>query len=98
VFEEYRLQLSSQRRKDADDAFGDAALLASDQEKPYAAIVVDETQDFGPRALKLLRAMVAPVPNDLFFVGDGHQRIYSRHRASMGSAVSAFRAVRGNCT
>lgn len=85
VFEEYRLQLSSQRRKDADDAFGDAAaLLASEQEKPYAAIVVDETQDFGPQALKLLRAMVAPGPNDLFFVGDGHQRIYSRHRASMG--------------
>src|SRR5262249_42888222 len=85
VFEEYRLQLSSQRRKDADDAFGDAAsLLASDQEKPYAAVVVDETQDFGPQALKLLRAMVVPGPNDLFFVGDGHQRIYSRHRASMG--------------
>jgi superfamily I DNA/RNA helicase len=84
VFEEYRLQLSSQRRKDADDAFGDAAvLLASDPEKPYATIVVDETQDFGPQALKLLRAMVASGPNDLFFVGDGHQRIYSRHRASM---------------
>jgi hypothetical protein len=85
VFEEYRLQLSSQRRKDADDAFGDAAaLLASDAKKPYVAIVVDETQDFGPQALKLMRAMVAPGANDLFFVGDGHQRIYSRHRASMG--------------
>jgi hypothetical protein len=85
VFEEYRLQLSSQRLKDADDAFGDAAaLLGSDQQKPFAAVVVDETQDFGPQALKLLRAMVASGPNDLFFVGDGHQRIYSRHRASMG--------------
>lgn len=85
VFEEYRLQLSSQRLKDADDAFRDAAaLLADEKERPFAAIVVDETQDFGPQALKLLRAMVAPGPNDLFFVGDGHQRIYNRHRASMG--------------
>jgi superfamily I DNA/RNA helicase len=27
--------------------------------------------------------MIARGPNDLFFVGDGHQRIYSRHRAAM---------------
>jgi superfamily I DNA/RNA helicase len=85
VFEEYRLQLSSQRLKDADDAFRDAAaLLTAQDERPFAAIVIDETQDFGPQALKLLRAMVAPGQNDLFFVGDGHQRIYNRHRASMG--------------
>jgi len=49
----------------------------------YSAIVVDETQDFGPQALRLLRAMIAPGANDLFFVGDGHQRIYSRHQAAM---------------
>lgn len=49
----------------------------------YSAIVVDETQDFGPQALRLLRAMLAPGANDLFFVGDGHQRIYNRHQAAM---------------
>lgn len=49
----------------------------------YSAIVVDETQDFGPQALRLLRAMIAPGANDLFFVGDGHQRIYNRHQAVM---------------
>ena len=49
----------------------------------YSAIVVDETQDLGPQALRLLRAMVPAGPNDLFFVGDGHQRIYSRHKAAM---------------
>lgn len=49
----------------------------------YSAIVIDETQDFGPQALRLLRAMVPAGANDLFFVGDGHQRIYSRHRAAM---------------
>ena len=50
---------------------------------PYAAIVVDETQDFGPQALRLLRALIEPGANDLFFVGDGHQRIYPRHKAAM---------------
>jgi superfamily I DNA/RNA helicase len=49
----------------------------------YSAIVIDETQDFGPQALRLLRAVIPSAPNDLFFVGDGHQRIYSRHRAAM---------------
>jgi superfamily I DNA/RNA helicase len=49
----------------------------------YSAVVVDETQDFGPQALVLLRAMLPAGPNDLFFVGDGHQRIYGRHKAAM---------------
>jgi superfamily I DNA/RNA helicase len=49
----------------------------------YSAIVIDETQDLGPQALRLLRSMIASNPNDLFFVGDGHQRIYTRNRAAM---------------
>jgi len=31
----------------------------------------------------LLRAMIPKGVNDLFFVGDGHQRIYGKHRAVM---------------
>lgn len=86
VFEEYRTLLSSKRLKDVDDAYRDAAqLLAADEvSAPYSAIVVDETQDFGPQALRLIRAMIAKGKNDLFFVGDGHQRIYAKHRAVMG--------------
>ena len=85
VFEEYRAQLASRKLKEVDDAYRDAAALLAQQGKGsgYASIVVDETQDFGPQALRLLRAMVPPGPNDLFFVGDGHQRIYRRHRAAM---------------
>src|SRR3954467_11917792 len=49
----------------------------------FSAIVVDETQDLGPQALRLLRAMIPVGSNDLFFVGDGHQRIYSRNKAAM---------------
>jgi superfamily I DNA/RNA helicase len=83
VFAEYRAQLSSKKLKEVDDAYRDAALLLQGENPPYTSIVVDETQDFGPQALRLLRAMVPEGSNDLFFVGDGHQRIYNRHRASM---------------
>lgn len=86
VFEEYRGQLSSRKLKEVDDAYREVAdLLLADgrQAAEYSTIVVDETQDFGPQALRLLRAMIPSGPNDLFFVGDGHQRIYSRHRAAM---------------
>ncbi|GAB3771902.1 ATP-dependent helicase [Ramlibacter monticola] len=85
VFEEYRGQLASRKLKEVDDAYREVAALLADSQADgqYSAIVVDETQDLGPQALKLLRALIAPGPNDLFFVGDGHQRIYSRNRAAM---------------
>ena len=89
VFEEYRGQLASRKLKTVDDAYREiAALLTVEGETgatslPYSAIIVDETQDLGPQALKLLRGIMTRDPNDLFFVGDGHQRIYSRHRAAM---------------
>lgn len=86
VFEEYRAQLASRKLKEVDDAYRDAADLLKDKPQGYSSIIVDETQDFGPQALRLLRAMVPSGANDLFFVGDGHQRIYTRNRASMSSS------------
>ena len=87
VFEEYRGQLASRKLKEVDDAYREVAdVLGAEAEnsKPlYSAIVADETQDLGPQALRLLRALVPAGPNDLFFVGDGHQRIYSRNKAAM---------------
>ncbi len=89
VFEEYRGQLTSRKLKEVDDAYREIASLLNQgvdehiAALSYSAIVTDETQDFGPQALKLLRAMIVHSSNDLFFVGDGHQRIYSRHRAAM---------------
>ena len=45
----------------------------------YTAIVVDEAQDFDVASFKLLRALVGePHANDLFIVGDPHQRIYGK--------------------
>lgn len=89
VFEEYRGQLASRKLKEVDDAYRDVATLldaeisAGKVPAAYSAIVIDETQDLGPQALRLLRAMIGGNPNDLFFVGDGHQRIYTRNRAAM---------------
>ena len=86
VFEEYRGQLASRKLKEVDDAYREVAEMIAAKGADscdYSAIVVDETQDFGPQALKLLRAMIPSGSNDLFFVGDGHQRIYSRNRAAM---------------
>ena len=85
VFEEYRAQLASRKLKEVDDAYRDAAALLQDKPQCYSSVIVDETQDFGPQALRLLRAIVPKGQNDLFFVGDGHQRIYSRNRASMSA-------------
>jgi superfamily I DNA/RNA helicase len=51
-------------------------LEASPVSLPYKAIIVDEAQDFQPDEWKLIRAIVPEGKNDLFVVGDAHQRIY----------------------
>lgn len=50
----------------------------------YRHIVVDEAQDLRPAHWKMLRAMTAPDRNDLFIVGDTHQRIY-KNQVTLGS-------------
>ncbi|MER6533408.1 UvrD-helicase domain-containing protein [Streptomyces sp900105755] len=42
----------------------------------YRHIVVDEAQDLSASHWRMLRAMVSRGPNDIFLVGDTHQRIY----------------------
>ncbi|MEU6999460.1 UvrD-helicase domain-containing protein [Nonomuraea sp. NPDC046570] len=43
--------------------------------KPYRHVVVDEAQDVTPAQWRLLRALVPRATDDLFVVGDPHQRI-----------------------
>ena len=45
---------------------------------PYRAVVVDESQDLHSEELRLIRSLLPEGPNDLFLVGDAHQRIYDR--------------------
>ena len=48
----------------------------------YAHIIVDEAQDFSDNAYRLLRAMAGEEhQNDMFIVGDSHQRIYRNRPA-----------------
>ena len=87
VFEEYRLQLNEHGLKEADDAMRDARLLLHSKGDilPYRTIIVDEAQDMGVQAFKLIRQMIpgGDRENDLFIVGDAHQRIY-RHKVVLG--------------
>lgn len=53
-------------------------LNQGDDKRSYHAVVVDEGQDFAAEALSLLRALVPEQANDMFIVGDAHQRIYQR--------------------
>jgi superfamily I DNA/RNA helicase len=55
----------------------------------YAAVVVDETQDMSAEALRLLRAVAgAERPNDMFLVGDAHQRIYGRPQSLSACGIN----------
>jgi hypothetical protein len=47
--------------------------------KPYRHIVVDEAQDVSPAQWRLLRAAVPRTYDDLFIVGDPHQRVTDTH-------------------
>ena len=57
-----------------------AQILDAQQVRPYRHAIVDEAQDIHPTQWRLVRAAVRPadqaLPNDLFIVGDAHQRIY----------------------
>ncbi len=80
VFENYRLGLNDAGLKEPEDAYRDAVTLISSKQiqVPYSSVIVDEAQDFGANAYRLLRAMVKEGANDMFIVGDAHQRIYGR--------------------
>lgn len=87
VFERYRHLLASNYLKETDDAYQDARELIENKPElrpALAAVIVDEAQDMGSQAFMLIRALVPPGQNDLFIVGDGHQRIYGKNKVVLG--------------
>jgi superfamily I DNA/RNA helicase len=78
VFQAFREALADKGMMPAADAMREVRrqLEDNDAERPYRAVVVDESQDFGAQAFLLLRQLVPTCANDLFLVGDAHQRIY----------------------
>lgn len=85
VFEEYRLLMSKNNYKEPADAMRDARILleAGKAKCKYSHIIVDESQDITSQGFKLIRTMVPEGPNDIFIVGDAHQRIYG-HKVVLG--------------
>jgi len=81
VFEEYRVKLNEKNIREPEDAIRDAYLLLKQKGEvlSYKAVIVDEAQDMGMNSFKLIREMLPENKNDIFIVGDGHQRIY-RHK------------------
>lgn len=79
VFDEYRTMMDAEKVCDSACAMNECAqlLTAGPEVRMYVAVIVDEGQDFGPSAYRLLRAIAGSEHiNDLFIVGDAHQRIY----------------------
>lgn len=95
VLSTFRRALQRHGLMDHADVIREARLLIEHGKVPlrYAAIVADEVQDFSEADLRLLRAMVPEGGNDLFLVGDAHQRIYG-HRSSLSRCGISVRGLR----
>lgn len=79
VFENYQNLMKENQVRDINTAMYESTkLMQSTGKSPrYANIIVDEGQDFGDNAYRLLRALAGEEhENDIFIVGDSHQRIY----------------------
>src|SRR5262249_57547387 len=70
-------------------ANGARHLLREYRRARYGHVIVDEGQDLHPAQWRLLRAAVAPGPDDLFIAADPYQRIYDNRvsLASLGISV-----------
>lgn len=83
IFERFTQLLTAQDLMTFTQAASRAAAVANAtggaQPGPrYRHAVVDEAQDLHPAHWRLIRAVVPPGDDDLFLVGDAHQRIYGR--------------------
>lgn len=79
VIEEYQALMKERQVRDTETAMYECRLLIDKNPGmlSYKAVIVDEAQDFSTNAFRLLRAIVGEQhKNDMFIVGDAHQRIY----------------------
>lgn len=72
-------ELAKRRLRTHTQLADDAAAILRRTTAPYRHVVVDEGQDLHPAQWRLLRALVAPGPNDMFLLADPYQRIYDSH-------------------
>ena len=86
IFEELRAEMARQGVRTFEDATLDVIneINSGNHNLNYCSAIIDEGQDMGPEALTLIRKIVPEQPDDLFIVGDGHQRIY-RQKTTMAA-------------
>jgi superfamily I DNA/RNA helicase len=86
IFEELRAEMAHQSVRTFEDATLDIIneINSENHNLNYCSAIIDEGQDMGPEALTLIRKIVPEQPDDLFIVGDGHQRIY-RQKTTMAA-------------
>ena len=82
VFENYQNLMKEYQIRDINTAMYESTKLpqATGSKPRYTSIIIDEGQDFSDNAYRLIRALAGEEhPNDIFIVGDSHQRIYRNH-------------------
>ena len=79
VLDAYQNLMKEKQVRDINTAMYECSVLLRQKavSPRYAHIIVDEGQDFSDNAYRLLRTLAGEEhPNDIFIVGDAHQRIY----------------------
>lgn len=82
VFENYQNLMKENQIRDINTAMYESTKLlqSSGKSARYVSVIIDEGQDFSDNAYRLIRALAGDErPNDIFIVGDSHQRIYRNH-------------------
>ena len=82
VFEHYQNLMKENQVRDINTAMYESTKLLqlAGKRSRYKHIIVDEGQDFSDNAYRLLRALAGEEhSDDIFIVGDSHQRIYRNH-------------------
>ena len=85
VFEAYQRMMRERGICDINTAMYECTKLLKNENSPskYRSVIIDEGQDFSDAAYRMLRALVGEEhSNDIFVVGDSHQRIY-RNRPTL---------------
>lgn len=74
--QDFEALLASENRATYLQLCAEAARILAEKGPRYRHVVVDEAQDLHPAQWRVLRGCVAPGADDMFIVGDPHQRIY----------------------
>ncbi|MEV7013857.1 UvrD-helicase domain-containing protein [Streptosporangium sp. NPDC051022] len=85
------LQLAAEASELLGRTTGDLLDEGGPRREPYRHIVVDEAQDMHPAQWRLLRAAVPHGSDDLFIVGDPHQRIFDTRVTLASVGIDAIR-------